>query len=192
MLGETIFLQPFGFSGGSFGNLLSKLGELGFFDYVLPFLIIFSMVFAILTRIKIFEDNKAVNAIIALSVGLMALQFGFVSAFFSEIFPRVGIGITIILVVLVFLGLFMDPDRGGSKWMMFGIGAIIVVVILVQTAEATSWWYSGGWWQDNIVTILVLGAFVAVVGIIVGATSSPSPSPGGKSPLERALRGVSS
>lgn len=189
MLNSMFFLQSFGFNGGGFRNVLLELEQLGFFDYLLPFLIIFAMVFGILTKIKIFEDNKSVNAIIALSVGLMALQFGFVSVFFSEIFPRVGIGITIVLVVLVFLGLFMDPDKGGSKWMMFGVGAVIVIVILVQTAEATSWWYSGWWWQDNMGTILVLAAFVAVVGIIIGATSEPS-SGQGNSPLERALRGT--
>jgi hypothetical protein len=183
------FLQPFGFSGGgNFGNILNRLGDLGFFDYLLPFLIIFAMVFGILTRIEIFKDNKAVNGIIALSVGLMALQFGFVSVFFSEIFPRVGIGITIILIILIFLGMFMDPDSGGSRWMMFGVGVIVVIIILVQTAEATSWWYSGWWWSDNIGTILVLAAFVAVVGILIGA-SSDSKSSGGNSPLERALRG---
>jgi len=58
MINELFFLQSHGFYGGSFGNLLLKLEGLGFFDYVLPFLIIFAMVFGILTRIKIFEDNK--------------------------------------------------------------------------------------------------------------------------------------
>jgi len=191
MLDGMIFLQPFGFYGGNFGNLLLQLEQLGFFDYVLPFLIIFAVIFGILTKIKIFEENKAVNAIIALSVGLMALQFGFVSVFFSEIFPRVGIGITIILIILIFLGLFMDPDSGGTRWIMFGIGALIVIIILVQTAEATSFWYSSFWWQSNIGTILILAFFIAIIGIIVGASSKDSKSygRGGRSPLERALRG---
>ncbi len=188
MFNSLFFLQPFSFSGGGFRNVLIELEQLGFFDYLLPFLIIFAMVFGILTRIKIFEENKAVNAIIALAVGLMALQFGFVSVFFSELFPRVGIGITIILIVLVFLGLFMDPNSGGTRWMMFGVGVIVVIVILVQTAEASSWWYSGWWWSDNIGTILVLAAFVAIIGIIVGASSDSTPG-AGKSPIERALRG---
>ena len=101
-----IFLQFFGGSGGvGFRDFLVKLEQLGFFDYLLPFLIIFALVFGILTKIKIFEDNKAINAIIALSVGLMALQFGFVSAFFSELFPRLGVGLAVILVIIIFIGL---------------------------------------------------------------------------------------
>ena len=190
MLDGMIFLQPFGFYGGDIGNLFFKLEQLGFFSYLLPFLIIFALVFGILTRIKIFEDNKAINGIIALSVGLMALQFGNVSVFFSELFPRFGIGITIILVILVFLGMFMDPDSKGVTYTMLGVGVVIVIVILVQTAEASSFWYSSFWWQNNISTILILAAFVAIIGIIIGASSKDStPYRRGMSPLERALRG---
>ena len=170
MFNSLFFLQPFSFSGGGFRNVLMELEQLGFFDYVLPFLIIFALVFGILTKINIFEQNKGINAIIALAVGLMALQFGFVSAFFSELFPRLGIGLAIILSILVVVGMFMDYDEGWGRWMMFGIGAVIVIVVLAQTAEAGSWWYSGWWWSDNIGTILVLAAFVAIIGIIVGAS----------------------
>lgn len=189
MVSGMFFLQSFGFYGGDFGGFLLRLEELGFFDYLLPFLIIFAMVFGILTRIKIFEDNKAINGVIALSVGLMSLQFGFVSTFFSELFPRFGIGITIILVILVFLGLFMDPDSKGTTYALLGIGAVIVLVILVQSAEAASWWYSSFWWRDNIGTILILAFFIAIIGIIVGASSGSKPSRRGMSPLERALSG---
>ena len=172
MLNSMFFLQFHGFSGGGFRNVLMELEQLGFFDYVLPFLIIFALVFGILTKMNLFGDqnNKTINAIIALAVGLMALQFGFVSAFFSELFPRLGIGLAIILSILVVVGMFMDYDEGWGRWMMFGIGAVIVIVVLAQTAEAGSWWYSGWWWSDNIGTILVLAAFVAIIGIIVGAS----------------------
>ena len=189
--GMVTFLQFYGsFGGGDFGRALLKLEELGFFDYLLPFLIIFAMIFGILSRVKVFGDNKGIDAIIAVSVGLMVLQLGFVSEFFTELFPRVGIGITVILVILIFLGLFMDPDSGGTRWVMFGIGFVVVVIILIESAEATSWWYSGGWWSNNIGTLLILAFFVAIIGIIVGASSKDSKSYSrGRSPFERALRG---
>ena len=188
-MGLGVFLQSFGVFGSNFGDILFRLEQLGFFDYLLPFLIIFAMVFGILTRVKIFEDNKAVNAIIALSVGLMSLQFGFVSVFFAELFPRFGIGITIILVLIIFLGLFMDPDSKGMTYAFLAIAGIVVIVVLVSTAEAASWWYSSFWWSENISTILVLVFFLAVVGIIIGASSKDSrSSKKGNSIWERMLR----
>ena len=106
----------------------------------------------------------------------MSLQFGFVSVFFAELFPRFGIGITIILVFIIFLGLFMDPDSKGMTYTFLAIAAIVVIVVLVSTAEAASWWYSSFWWSENISTLLILAFFLAIVGIIIGSGSKDSGS----------------
>ena len=84
-----------GYYGGSIGNVLAYWEQAGFFSYVLPFLLIFALVYGILTRTQIFKDNRAVNGILALTVGLLALQFDFVPVFFSEIFPRLGVALAL-------------------------------------------------------------------------------------------------
>ena len=190
MVNSMVFLQSYGFSGGNFGNILSNLEQLGFFDYVLPFLIIFALVFGILSRIKLFGDNKSISAVIALSVGLMALQFGLVSSFFAELFPRFGIGLSIILVLLILTGLFTDPDEDWSRYALLGVGLIIAVVILIQSSGITGF-YSGFWWQNNwpgILTMLILG--VLVIAVIAGSKSSSSKTPGVvMAPYFRGLKG---
>ena len=188
MVNGGVFLQYGGFYGGNIGNFLSNLEQLGFFDYVLPFLVIFAIIFGILARVKIFEDNKAVNGIIAVSVSLMALQFGLVSNFFAELFPRFGIGLSIILVILVLVGLFMDPNEKWISYTMLGIGAIIVVAILIQSAGGLGfgsyWWYNN--WPELIAYAVVIGLLIAVFAS--GGKGSSRSGPG-DSPLERALRG---
>ena len=91
------------FGGGGIGNLLSNLEQQGVFQYLLPFLLIFTLVFGILSKINVFgtQRNQVINGVISLVVGLMALQFNAVSIFFSELFPRVGIALSIILVLLI-------------------------------------------------------------------------------------------
>ena len=168
-MGVGVFLQSYGFAGGNLGNLLFNLEQLGFFDFALPFLIIFAMVFGIISRTKLFGDNKAIGAIIAISVGLMALQFGFVSLFFSELFPRFGIGLSILLVIMILLGLFIDPDEKWPNYVMLGIGSIIIVAILIQSFGGTGS-YFGYSLQNNwpsIIAIVVLGA--AVIAVIAGS-----------------------
>lgn len=190
MLSST-FLAPFGFYGGGIGNFLSQLEQLGFFSYLLPFLVIFALIFGILSRINIFEDNKSINAIISLSVGLMALQFGFVSNFFSEIFPRLGVGLAIILVVLIFLGLFMDPEEKWMNYGMLGIGAIIVFFILIQSAAFSG--TSFGFFISQYASSIILGVVVVavLVAIVASAGKHDKIHRRGESPLERALRGGS-
>jgi len=186
MIERLFSLASYGyFEGGAIGDMLNYWEQAGFFTYILPFLLIFSLVFGILTQIKIFKDNKAINGIIALAVGLMALQFPMVSQFFSEIFPRLGIGLAIILIIMIFVGMFADPDSNAIMYTLLGIGAIIVIVILVKTAGAVGW-SSGWWWQENWPMVAgIVGLFI-VIGIIIGA-SNPSTSKS-KSPFAQALR----
>jgi hypothetical protein len=173
------------FEGGAIGDMLYQWEQAGFFSYLLPFLLIFALIFGILTQIKIFKESKAVNAIIALVVSLMALQFPMVSNFFSEIFPRLGIGLAILLLVLIFIGMFADPDSNAVMWSMLGVGGIIAVIVLIQTAGAVGW-SSGWWWYDNWPTVAGAIFILVILGVIVGA-SNPSTEKSG-SILARMLR----
>lgn len=178
-MGVGVFLQSYGFAGGNIGNLLYNLEQLGFFAYALPFLIIFAIVFGIISKTNLFGDNKAIGAIIAISVGLMALQFGLVSSFFSELFPRFGIGLSVLLVIMILLGLFKkDDDEKWQNYVMLFIGAIIVIAVLVQSAGGTGS-YFGYSVQNNwpsILAIVVLG--VAVIAVIASSGRNSSKKKG--------------
>lgn len=162
-------LATYGYYGGegAIGGFLDTLAQAGFFTYLLPFLIIFALVYGILLKIEVFKKSKAVNAILALSVALMALQFNIVPAFFAEVFPRVGIGLAIILVVLIMMGLFL-PSAPWVPYVLWAISAIIVVVILVQTGG-----YFGGeigyWFYDNWPLVLAAVFVIAVIAVVMGA-----------------------
>ena len=183
------------FEGGEIGDMLNYLEQEGFFSYILPFLLIFALIFGILTQMGIFRGkdrdggggNKGINGIIAFSVALMSLQFEFVPRFFSEIFPRMGIGLVIFLVILIFIGMFVDPDSNGMMYVLLAIGAIIVIVVLVQTAGEVGW-SSAYWWQDNWPMIAGIVFLLASFGIIIGSGSSSRGRTENKSPIAQALR----
>ena len=173
MLGGLISLAWY---GGAIGDVLSSWEQAGFFSYLLPFLLIFALVFGILTQIQLFKENKAINAIIALVVGLISISLPIVPQFFSAIFPLLGIGLAVILVVLIFVGMFIDPEKGGIFYVLMGIGAVIVVVVLVQTAGALGW-SSGQWWVDNWPMIAGAVFILVIIAIIVGAASTGNGTP---------------
>ncbi len=170
MLENLVMLQTYSYyGGGEIGRFIDALSQAGFFSYILPFLLIFALVFGILTRLKLFEQTKAVNAIIALAIGLLALQFDFVPAFFSDIFPRVGIGLGIILVILIIMGLFV-PKATWVPYALFGISALVVIVILIQTggvfgSDIGYWFYNNWPFLAGLIFVIVLFA------IAVGASS---------------------
>lgn len=112
------------------GDIFGQLESMGVFEYLLPFLLIFAIVYAVLSFVKIFQNNKAVNGIISLAVALMALQFDLVSYFFADIFPRLGIALSIILVLLILGGMFLDWDNKGMRWFLFIIVAVTVIAVV--------------------------------------------------------------
>ncbi len=174
MVNSMLFLQSFGYYGGGIGDILSNLQQLGFFDYLLPFLIIFSIVYGILSKAQIFGQNKSINAIISLSIGLMALQFGIVSSFFSEIFPRLGIGLSIILVILVLTGLFRSSDDSHwQNYILLATGLIIGVVILIQSAGSFGF-DSGSWWYYNWPTMIIILIVGVLIALVIGSSSGKS------------------
>ena len=171
MLDKIFTLQVGGYYGGTFGNLLSYMEQAGFFSYILPFLLIFALVFGILTKTQIFKDNKAINGIIALVVGLLSLQFDFVPIFFSEIFPRLGVGLIIILALLILAGLFFDPKNKLVNYGLLAVGVIIFLVVLIQTFGWVGW-VSGFFWYDSWPTILMV---VIVIALLAAVFNSVGP-----------------
>jgi len=181
MIGGMITLASYGFFGGStIGNFLSNLEALGFFNYVLPFLMIFAIVYAILSRSHLIGDKDAINIILSLAVSFMALQFNFVPYFFSEIFPRMGVLLSIILVAIILLSLFWDfkGKNGGIAKAIVGIlVGIGFVLILVQSfGEAFGFSLSSGFpfggtlgWQiqRNLPLIFMLAFVVVGIGALI-------------------------
>ncbi|MEK6741767.1 MAG: hypothetical protein AABX91_00365 [Nanoarchaeota archaeon] len=179
-----LFLAMGGFYGGSVGDLLSYWEQAGFFAYVLPFLLIFTVIFGILTRAKIFgEANKGLNAVIALVIGLLSLQFNVVPIFFSDIFPRLGIGLSVILVLMILTGLFMPADPT-HKWnyLLMGVAVIVFLVVITKSFGDLGFGTSniGYWIYANLplitTVVIVLVAIGAVVGVSTPATP-PYPTP---------------
>lgn len=170
---EVSFLAWGGFYDGAIGQMLTTWEQAGVFSYVLPFLMIFALVFTVIGKMKIFGENRAVTAIIALAVGLMSLQFEFVPRFFSEVFPRVGVGLAIILVILIIAGLFIDPEKSGIMYVLLAIGAIIIIVVLINTSNALGYTGAQDWIADNWAVVVGVLIFLVGIGLVIWNGNPP-------------------
>ena len=115
------------------GTILLQWQSAGIFEYILPFLLIFAVVFGILEAAKIgFTKERKLNVIIALVVGLLSVGYTSrmnfsVGQFLSEIFPRLGVGLAVLLVILILVGVFIRDDD--QKYWMWGLGALSLIHI---------------------------------------------------------------
>ena len=150
-------------------EVLNIWNDVGVFSYVIPFLLIFAVIFAILEKSKILGDNRMIGSIVAASIGLLSLQFDFVSEFFAVIFPRFGIGISVFIVLIIMVGFFFPEGNPGGKgkW----IGWIVGIGVVIWSLSAWDEWSGssgfGGWFVENIWSIIVLAILITVIVLVI-------------------------
>lgn len=156
---------------GDITNVLNVWQQMGVFSYVIPFLLIFAVVFGILMKSKIMGENKAVNAIIALAIGLLALQFELVSTFFGTIFPRFAVGLSIFLVLILLAGLFYDDTSPKQKGAFYAIGVVIAIAVIIWALANwdtyTGSYMIGSWIYNNFWTLIVGLIVVGGIGAVI-------------------------
>ncbi len=154
----TTFLQFF-----SLYDLYAQWETSGVFDFLLPAMLIFAVIFGILTSTGVLGGNRGVNFVIALSAALMAMRLQIVSQFFSLLLPGLGIGIAILVVILILSGLFMH-EANWREWMpTFFWGGIVIGLIIVISVINSFAWFGSSWWQRNWVSIIWIVALVAIL-----------------------------
>lgn len=153
------------------GTFLLQWQSAGIFDYVLPFLLVFALIFALLSKSKVIGDYKGINIVIAIVIGLLALQLDFVPALFRELFPRLGVGVAVLLTLLILTGMFLPLTTGKSKdtwnYILAAIGFIIFIIILVQSFDRFGFYFN---YSQDLVGWIV-GA-VLLIGIIIAVAAS--------------------
>jgi len=141
---QGFIAQQGGGSGGLY-SLLATWQQLGVFDLVLPFLLVFSLVFAVLQKAKILgEGKKNLNVIVSLIIAFFFLQNTYLLFVLQRFLPNVAITLVVFLMFLLLLGIFAGPH---SKWSGSALSlAFIVSLIAIIIALSTDYFepYGGG------------------------------------------------
>ncbi|MBS3087896.1 hypothetical protein J4226_04860 [Candidatus Pacearchaeota archaeon] len=146
-----------------------------FTEMLLPFLLVFVVVFAILQKSKILGDGKAqVDAIVGMVVGLILIGVPGPRDIVVGLMPWMAVGVAILLVFFVLYGFAagdLSSMPNGLKYTFGGLAAVFtVVVVLFVTGWGNKIWDSFGGagddiWMNVIMVVIILGVMaVAVFG----------------------------
>jgi len=147
-----------------------------FTEIILPFVLVFTIVFAILQRTKVLgEDKKQIDAIVAAVVGLLLVAFAYPTGVITKLVPFLAVGLVVIFVFLLLYG-FMAADKDGlklHKGIVITGGIIIVIALIVAVLWATGSldqlkiWFSGSGgtqiWANVILVVAIIGAIATVL-----------------------------
>ena len=185
MANESVFREIIGF-----------FGDIGVYDVVLPFILVFTIIFAILEKTRILgtdtiEGNpyskKNLNAMLAFVISFLVVASTRLVATINEAMANVAILILLGVGFLMLIGVFFKegenvylkegPMRYTAMALMF-IGILLIFLHAIRTADNQSWlewfWsYLQGNWSSNlagsIILVIVLLLFMLY---IIGAGSN--------------------
>jgi len=163
-----------------FRTVMTLLEEMGIMDVLLPFLLIFSVTFAVFEKTKV-TGKKNVNVMIALVIALAIViphvtgsyPSGFdVVVIINAILPQISLVILAILLFMLISGLIAAPGGGGAGKM---IGVIVALLLILFIFFGTiGYFYDISWLYDffgsEAVTFLIvmLVFALAIFGIVGG------------------------
>jgi hypothetical protein len=160
------------------GGFMQALDSWGVLDVMLPFLLIFTLVFAILQKTKILgDDKKNFNVIIALVMAL-TLIIPHVTGKYPLSYDPVNIingflpGISLLIVAIVMLFVLIGLWGGEATWIGGSPSAIIAILAAIGIiwifGAAADWWNGWNWFTnffgEDAVALIVI---ILVFGIII-------------------------
>ena len=144
-------------------------------DFVLPFLIVFFIVFAILEKTKLFgEEKKQLNALLAFVIGLIFVSAVFPKMVVANIILFLSVAIVIVFVVLMLWGFVFSTKDGfvmtdPMKWGLFAVVTIALIIGILWATGVSGKAYDflfGQSWSEAFWTNLI---FVILIGVALAA-----------------------
>ena len=153
-----------------FRYVVAQWQSVGVFDIILPVLLIFTLVFAILQKTKLLGSIKGIDAIVALVMAGFSIANPGVTAFFIPIFSNFALGIIILMSAMLLIGLVFGERKAKGIYWIGSIAAIAIFIwILSRVFSYYGYYPYPGWFSDNLVWIIpVVLAAIAVVVIMSG------------------------
>ena len=177
----------------SFADTIQSLKEVGVFEYVLPFLLVFSIFFAILEKTKILGENKTnINVIVSSVIALLVLVQQGIVATINLFLPRVSLIIIVILMGLLIIAMIAGKEFQGLQGSLFSVAVIIVIiavllaVFLPESNSVGGFSLSPSDRQFLISYVLPIGLFILAVFWVTKKPAAPNKE-GGISKILKAI-----
>lgn len=148
-----------------------------FVELILPFLLLFTVFFAILDKSRILgEGKKQINAIVSLVLALIFVSFSYAKGIIMKLIPFTAVMIIIILIFMLLYGFVAGGKEEFTmpKGLKVTFGIIIGIAMIVAIMWATGAWptiYSslvsgsgtGKIWANVLFVAIVIGAIATVL-----------------------------
>ena len=170
-----------------FELVILRLSELGFFTFLLPFILVAAILYGLLRKSQIFgppEKNVAVNAVVAIVASFMVWASPIIAGIniekeLARFFVQSMIATLVLMMAVLAAGMFFGPDlpktiqdKLGAKYLGgLLVAGILIGLALFVTSGLTSVFFPEGFGEmiseDVIISIATILILVIVIAVIV-------------------------
>ncbi len=164
-------------------DFLVQLEQFGLLDAVLPFILIFAIIFTVTNKTKVLGEKRSIHTLVALVIALLVVLPHVMGTYppgqdvvniINSALPNVSLVIVIIVAALILVGIFRPEKEGvpfGGFFALLSVGAIIYIFGL-----SAGWWKSAGWFgflsNPDIQALVVI---VLVFALVIFFITSDDP-----------------
>jgi len=144
-----------------------------FVEYILPFVLVFTLIFAILEKTKILgEDKKQVSILVGIVVGLIFISFPYPKGIVIFLMPFLALAVVILFVFMLLYGFIVQKEKDvlGKWWKVVLIGVLTISLIIAILMAAGYWDVAYNFmFNSNTGTQIFVNAFLIAIiaGVIV-------------------------
>jgi len=184
-----------------FGDSINFLVKLGVYDIILPFLLVFVLVYALLEKTKVLGTDsgkdssgekreytkKSLNAMVAFVIGFFVVASTQLVAVINKSVSQIFL---LLLLIVCFMlvwgsfhqqskdGFFLDPKNPHQKFYYQMLMAVVMVAIVAIFLNALGWldiiyqFLKGNWNTDYVAAIIFI---LLIVGLMAWITGDSAP-----------------
>ncbi len=188
-----------------FDNMIYTFQQWGVIDVILPFILIFTIVFAVMEKTEILGKDaftaRKYGAIIAMVVAFAVVVPHITGAYYygfdaveviNNALPQVGLLLVAIVMMLLTIGLWTGKKASGEKGIGVWFTTISVIIVIAIFVASLGWWNVPQWlWISLNSELIALIVAILVFGVIINFIAKGEPKPkdkGDKTSVSKGLR----
>lgn len=163
------------YSGGTGRGVFQTLVDWGLVDAILPFILIFVLLFAILQKTKMFKDetglgDRKINGLLALVIAALVVVPHVVQLYpaeqdpiniINQFLPTTAVILVAVLAVIMLLGLAGAAIPSALQWVvaLFALGFLVVMILMavIPGFFPTFYWLQDPTVQAIVIVLLLMG-----------------------------------
>lgn len=181
----------------TFRGVLEFFGKIGIYDVILPFLLVFTIVFAILEKTRVFGTEKVkgeeytrknLNAMTAFVIAFFVIASSRLVEVLTEVSANAVVLLMASVLFLMLVGSFSKETKEGvflegiQKWifiivMFIGLAGIFLNALTV--ADGRTWlqvaldWLGTFWSSDAVASVILIIVIIGLMYFITRPQSGP-------------------